>query len=56
MEQVLWARSGYNSSVAADNGVFADRPTYTPEAPCVNVLDEQVSGILCFDYCDSGWT
>jgi hypothetical protein len=48
MEQVLWARSGYNSTVAANNGVFADRPTYVPEAPCVNVLDEQVSGIFWF--------
>jgi hypothetical protein len=38
---VLWARSGYNSSVAAASGAFADRPTYAPPPPCVNVLDEQ---------------
>lgn len=40
---MLWARSGYNSTVAADSGVFADRPSYVAPAECVNVLDEQVS-------------
>lgn len=42
MEQVLWARSGYNSTVAAANGVFAQGPVHREEEPCKNLLDEQV--------------
>ena len=39
MEQVLWARSGYNATVAADSGVFADRPTYVAPSACVNLFE-----------------